>query len=63
MSEELNEPNDTGATPDPMNAGEQPTKGKRYQHDVATRLVPMQIDHLGRRFWESYMTPVSYQVR
>jgi hypothetical protein len=63
MSDELNQPNDAGATPDSANAGERPIEVKRYQHDVATRLVPMQIDHLGRQFWESYMTPVSYQVR
>src|ERR1700682_2315027 len=36
---------------------------KRYQHQTATRIVPMQRDHLGRPFWESYLTPSGYQVR
>ncbi|WP_200822296.1 T6SS effector phospholipase Tle3 domain-containing protein [Caballeronia terrestris] len=61
MDEDANHPNASPAPMDPANAGKHPPK--RYQHDVATWLVPMQIDHLGRQFWESYMTPVSYQVR
>jgi hypothetical protein len=35
---------------------------KRYQHKDATRIVPMQRDHLGRPFWESYLTPEGFQV-
>ncbi|OLL29065.1 hypothetical protein BTH42_24335 [Burkholderia sp. SRS-W-2-2016] len=35
---------------------------QRYQHDTATNVVPMQRDHLGRPYWESYMSPASYQV-
>ncbi|MEK6347709.1 MAG: hypothetical protein V4764_09535 [Burkholderia sp.] len=38
------------------------TEPKRYRHKVATNVVPMQRDHLGRSFWESYQTPDSYQV-
>ncbi|NPT57899.1 T6SS effector phospholipase Tle3 domain-containing protein [Paraburkholderia elongata] len=34
-----------------------------YQHDVMTNVVPMQRDHLGRPFWESYMSPAGFQVR
>ncbi len=33
-----------------------------YQLGVATNTVPRQRDHLGQYFWESYMTPDSYQV-
>jgi len=36
---------------------------QRYQHDTATNVVPMQRDHLGQPFWESYLTPASYEVR
>jgi len=39
------------------------TKSKRYQHDVATRIVPMQLDAHGRPYWESYLTPTSFEVR
>ncbi|CAG4903099.1 T6SS effector phospholipase Tle3 domain-containing protein [Paraburkholderia saeva] len=35
----------------------------RYQHDTATNVVPMQKDHLGRPYWESHMSPASYEVR
>lgn len=34
-----------------------------YQHDVMTNVAPMQRDHLGQPFWESYMSPASYQAR
>jgi len=34
-----------------------------YQHDVMTNVAPMQRDHLGRPFWESYQSPAGYQVR
>jgi pimeloyl-ACP methyl ester carboxylesterase len=34
-----------------------------YQHDVMTNIAPMQRDHLGQPFWESYQTPAGYQVR
>ncbi|MFK0379770.1 hypothetical protein [Pandoraea sp. NPDC090278] len=45
-----------------------PKAGKKkpremYQHPFATRIVPMQCDHLGQPFWESYLTPCSYEVR
>ncbi|WP_042268328.1 T6SS effector phospholipase Tle3 domain-containing protein [Paraburkholderia heleia] len=33
-----------------------------YQLNVATNTVPMQRDHLGQPYWESYMTPDSYRV-
>ncbi|WP_236872098.1 hypothetical protein [Burkholderia stabilis] len=36
---------------------------KPYRHDTATRIVPMQRDHLGQPYWESYHTPSSFQVR
>ncbi len=36
---------------------------KPYQHQTATRIVPMQRDHLGQPYWESYHTPSSFQVR
>ncbi|RQZ19693.1 DUF3274 domain-containing protein [Burkholderia sp. Bp9031] len=36
---------------------------KPYQHDTATRIVPMKRDHLGQPYWESYHTPSSFQVR
>ncbi|KVT74203.1 hypothetical protein WK56_08285 [Burkholderia ubonensis] len=36
---------------------------KPYQHQTATRVVPMQRDHLGQAYWESYHTPSSFQVR
>jgi hypothetical protein len=48
-----NQPGNT-ATPD---GTQQP-----YQLNVATNTVPMQRDHLGRPYWESYMTPDSYKV-
>jgi hypothetical protein len=35
----------------------------RYRHEDATRIIPIQRDHLGRPFWESYLTPSGYQVR
>ncbi|WP_028205803.1 T6SS effector phospholipase Tle3 domain-containing protein [Paraburkholderia nodosa] len=34
-----------------------------YQHNVMTNVVPMQRDHLGRPFWESFQSPAGYQVR
>ncbi|MBW9108053.1 T6SS effector phospholipase Tle3 domain-containing protein [Paraburkholderia phenoliruptrix] len=34
-----------------------------WQHDVATNVVPLQRDHLGQPFWESYQSPADYQVR
>ncbi|MFX1813613.1 hypothetical protein PXJ20_23765, partial [Paraburkholderia sp. A1RI_3L] len=36
---------------------------KPYRHSTATRVVPMQRDHLGRPYWESYHTPSSFEVR
>lgn len=36
---------------------------KWYQHPTATRVVPMQRDHLGQRFWESYHSPSGFEVR
>ena len=35
---------------------------QRYKLNVATNVVPMQRDHLGRSYWESYQTPDSYKV-
>jgi hypothetical protein len=32
---------------------------ERYKLKVATNVVPMQRDHLGRKYWESYQTPDS----
>ncbi|TCW77439.1 hypothetical protein C5O80_34270 [Burkholderia sp. SRS-46] len=36
---------------------------KPFQLSTATRIVPMQRDHLGRPYWESYHTPTSFEVR
>jgi pimeloyl-ACP methyl ester carboxylesterase len=53
--------NDKTSSPDDgAQSGAQPP---RYQHDTATNVVPMQRDHLGRPYWESHMSPASYQVR
>ena len=38
-------------------------QSQRYRHDVMTNVVPMQRDHLGRPFWESYQSPASFEVR
>ncbi|WP_321785837.1 effector protein Tle3 domain-containing protein [Burkholderia pyrrocinia] len=54
MTDQSNQPDDTGddaGTPKP------------YRQDTATRIVPMQRDHLGQPYWESYHTPSSFQVR
>ncbi|WP_175967775.1 T6SS effector phospholipase Tle3 domain-containing protein [Burkholderia sp. BCC0322] len=54
MTDHSNQPDDTdddAGTPRP------------YRHDIATRIVPMQRDHLGQPYWESYHTPSSFQVR
>ncbi|WP_052382459.1 T6SS effector phospholipase Tle3 domain-containing protein [Paraburkholderia kururiensis] len=55
MIEETKEP---GSAVQPDSAPEM----KRYKLDVATNVAPMQRDHLGRPYWESYQTPDSYQV-
>jgi pimeloyl-ACP methyl ester carboxylesterase len=55
MDETVNTPEGTASMP----ADAQP---KRYQHKDTTRIVPMQRDHLGRPFWESYLTPEGFQV-
>lgn len=34
-----------------------------YQNPSATRIVPMQRDHLGQRYWESYHSPSGFEVR
>ncbi|AXF22674.1 hypothetical protein CUJ89_19345 [Burkholderia pyrrocinia] len=34
-----------------------------YRLPTATRIVPMQRDHLGQPYWESYHTPTSFEVR
>jgi pimeloyl-ACP methyl ester carboxylesterase len=47
----------------PAGSSNTDSQPKRYQHQTATRIVPMQRDHLGRPFWESYLTPEGYQVR
>ncbi|CAJ0696342.1 T6SS effector phospholipase Tle3 domain-containing protein [Ralstonia holmesii] len=36
---------------------------KPYQQQSATRIVPMQRDHLSQPFWESYHSPSGFQVR
>ncbi|MFK0380125.1 hypothetical protein [Pandoraea sp. NPDC090278] len=46
----------------PPKAGKKKPR-KMYQHPFATRIVPMQVDHLGQPFWKSYLTPCSYEVR
>lgn len=52
MDDQNNRPDaQSGAQPQP------------YQHDTATNVAPMQRDHLGRPYWESYMSPATYQVR
>lgn len=56
MDEKVNQTKETADTP----TDAQPN---RYRHDEATRIVPMQRDHLGRPFWESFLTPQGYQVR
>jgi pimeloyl-ACP methyl ester carboxylesterase len=54
MDDQSNQPDGTGD-----DAG----AAQLYQHDTATRIVPMQRDHLGQPYWESYHTPSSFQVR
>ncbi|RQV05409.1 DUF3274 domain-containing protein [Burkholderia cenocepacia] len=56
MDDSVNRSGDTANTPTEI----QP---ERHRHEDATRIVPMQRDHLGRPFWESYLTPTGYQVR
>lgn len=53
---------DQNDRPDALPSAPDTTRPQRYQLDVATNVVPMQRDHLGRPFWESYMTPASYEV-
>ncbi|VWC04561.1 membrane protein [Burkholderia lata] len=47
----------------PNGAGDDTSTPQPYRHDNATRIVPMQRDHLGQPYWESYHTPTSFQVR
>ncbi|MBN3830694.1 DUF3274 domain-containing protein [Burkholderia sp. Ac-20344] len=47
----------------PDGAGDDTGAPQPYRHDNATRIVPMQRDHLGQPYWESYHTPTSFQVR
>ncbi len=54
MTDQSNQPDGTGSEADAQ---------KPYQHDTATRIVPMKRDHLGQPYWESYHTPSSFQVR
>lgn len=54
MGDKMNSPDDGTQSDAPP---------QRYQHDTATNVVPMQRDHLGRKFWQSYQSPASYQVR
>ncbi|HDR9510278.1 hypothetical protein C5615_28640 [Burkholderia cepacia] len=54
MTDQSNQPDGTGDDADTP---------KLYRHDTATRIVPMQRDHLGQPYWESYHTPSSFQVR
>ncbi|MDR5750070.1 MULTISPECIES: DUF3274 domain-containing protein [unclassified Caballeronia] len=56
MSDTVNQADSAdGAQPDDRTS-------KRHKLKVATNVVPMQRDHLGQPFWESYQTPASYQV-
>ncbi|RQU45546.1 DUF3274 domain-containing protein [Burkholderia cenocepacia] len=54
MTDQSNQPDGTGDDDD---------AAQLYQHDTATRIVPMKRDHLGQPYWESYHTPSSFQVR
>jgi pimeloyl-ACP methyl ester carboxylesterase len=45
------------------NRTESDAEVQRARHGTATNAVPMQRDHLGRPYWESRMSPASYQVR
>jgi pimeloyl-ACP methyl ester carboxylesterase len=47
----------------PDGAADNADAPKPYWHSTATRVVPMQRDHLGRPYWESYHTPASFEVR
>ncbi|CAM2180327.1 DUF3274 domain-containing protein [Burkholderia latens] len=47
----------------PDNATNDAEAPKPYRHPFATRIVPMKRDHLGRPYWESFLTPTSFQVR
>uniref|UniRef100_UPI0005A93C67 T6SS effector phospholipase Tle3 domain-containing protein n=1 Tax=Paraburkholderia kururiensis TaxID=984307 RepID=UPI0005A93C67 len=47
----------------PDSAADSADAPKPYRHSTATRVVPMQRDHLGRPYWESYHTPSSFEVR
>ncbi|WP_017774816.1 T6SS effector phospholipase Tle3 domain-containing protein [Paraburkholderia kururiensis] len=47
----------------PDSAADSADARKPYRHSTATRVVPMQRDHLGRPYWESYHTPSSFEVR
>ncbi|MGF6969835.1 pimeloyl-ACP methyl ester carboxylesterase [Paraburkholderia sp. WC7.3g] len=60
MSYEMNDRLVPSAQPD--NADTASAVKQPYQLGVATNTVPMQRDHLGQPYWESYMTPGSYQV-
>ncbi|SAL74779.1 transmembrane protein [Caballeronia arvi] len=61
MTTQNNEANQaTQATTDARTENAEP---QRYEHPFATRVVPRQYDHLGRPFWESYLSPTSYEVR
>lgn len=57
MDDQSNQPHQ------PADTSDTDSQPQRYQHKDATRIVPMQRDHLGRPFWESYLTPEGYQVR
>ncbi|WP_199540469.1 T6SS effector phospholipase Tle3 domain-containing protein [Paraburkholderia kururiensis] len=50
-------------TNSPDSAADSADAPKPYRHSIATRVVPMQRDHLGRPYWESYHTPSSFEVR
>lgn len=54
----MDELNESGSPVQPDGAPER----TRYKLDVATNVAPMQRDHLGQPYWESYQTPDSYHV-
>ncbi|WP_250435318.1 hypothetical protein [Caballeronia sp. ATUFL_F2_KS9A] len=61
--QKLNEKMTGRDTPDQREgAASDDAQPKRYKLETATCVVPMQADVFGRPFWESYMTPESYQV-
>lgn len=57
MADVFEEDDGRSAQPAPAN------ESKRNKLNIATRVVPMQIDAQGRPYWESFLTPESFEVR